>query len=154
VGRETTSKPRGTRVRCPGGREEQEACHAASRTGCAPPHKRSTAVCVLDELGREREHRNVKGHPRMTVEFLRGLQEPLAVCYEASCGYPPRNRGVRGCRDGRYNPPTLIAPGTENGGRPYGGRWARNIIERIGTDQDRARLDAAIAECGPGMGTK
>jgi transposase len=42
---------------------------------------------VLDELGREREHLNVKGHPRMTVEFLRGLQEPFEVCYEASCGY-------------------------------------------------------------------
>jgi hypothetical protein len=32
-----------------------------------PPPKRSTAVCVLDELGREREHRNVKGQSRMNL---------------------------------------------------------------------------------------
>ncbi len=50
-------------------------------------HQRSTAVCVLEENGAEREHRNVKGHPSNTVEWLRGLGEPFAVCYEASCGY-------------------------------------------------------------------
>lgn len=50
-------------------------------------HQRSTAVCVLEENGTEREHRNMKGPRSNTVEWLRGLEEPFMVCYEASCGY-------------------------------------------------------------------
>ena len=50
-------------------------------------HQRSTAVCVLEAQGIERELRTVKGHPRHVVEWLRTLGEPFEVCYEASCGY-------------------------------------------------------------------
>ena len=50
-------------------------------------HQSSTAVCVLEAEGSEREHRNVKGHPSKAVEWLRNLGEPFQVCYEASCGY-------------------------------------------------------------------
>lgn len=53
----------------------------------ADVHLRSSVVCILDENGREIKTRSIRGGWKNLVEVLRGLKEPFAVCYEASCGY-------------------------------------------------------------------
>lgn len=47
-------------------------------------HLRHVTLCVLSEVV---ERRTVRGYYTGVVEALRQLPQPLAVCYEASCGY-------------------------------------------------------------------
>jgi transposase len=50
-------------------------------------HWQHTTVCILDGLGRVVQRRTVRGSWTNVVDELRRLEGPLAVCYEASCGY-------------------------------------------------------------------
>jgi len=50
-------------------------------------HLRSTAACILDENGKIVKRGQFAGHLGRVLAWLEGLPEPLAVCYEASCGY-------------------------------------------------------------------
>lgn len=53
-------------------------------------HSKVTMICVLDENGKEVAERTVRGPLGNVVAAVRGLRSqfgPLAVCYEASCGY-------------------------------------------------------------------
>ncbi len=52
-------------------------------------HLKSASVCVLDEHGRRVVQETIRGPWPKLVEWLKGLEEPFAVCYEASCGYGP-----------------------------------------------------------------
>lgn len=49
-------------------------------------HVRSLVVCILDANGRVFKEARVADVKRLR-ELLRGLPGPVAVCYEASCGY-------------------------------------------------------------------
>lgn len=50
-------------------------------------HQRWSTVCILDENGRQIKQTRVLGHWRELIPVLKELGQPLAVCYEASCGY-------------------------------------------------------------------
>ena len=52
-------------------------------------HLKSSSVCVLDEHGHRVVQKMIRGPWPKLVEWLKGLEEPFAVCYEASCGYGP-----------------------------------------------------------------
>lgn len=50
-------------------------------------HWRQSSYCILDENGKQIKQGTVRGHPKELVDMLRTIQEPFAVCFEASCGY-------------------------------------------------------------------
>ncbi len=53
-------------------------------------HSKVTMMCVLDENGKKVQERVVRGPLPEAVARLKGLRRdlgPLAICYEASCGY-------------------------------------------------------------------
>lgn len=50
-------------------------------------HQSHTTVCVLDGQGNTRRRQEIKGGYAAVAESLKLLQEPFAVCYEASTGY-------------------------------------------------------------------
>jgi transposase len=50
-------------------------------------HQRSFAVCILDDHGKTVKQMKLHGTLATLVETLRRIEEPFAVCYEASCGY-------------------------------------------------------------------
>ncbi len=52
-------------------------------------HLKSSSVCVLDEQGRRVVQKTIRGPWPKLVEWLKDLEEPFAVCYEASSGYGP-----------------------------------------------------------------
>ncbi len=49
-------------------------------------HHRTTSVCILDELGHVIREETIRSPWPEVVRWLRGLQQPVAVCYEASLG--------------------------------------------------------------------
>lgn len=54
-------------------------------------HARMTMICVLDSHGKRRMTKKVQGVPGAVVvaieDLKRQLAGPLAICFEASCGY-------------------------------------------------------------------
>jgi len=50
-------------------------------------HKQSTSVCMLNQNGKTIKEFKVRGPVSEAVDRLRRYQGPMAVCYEASCGY-------------------------------------------------------------------
>ena len=54
-------------------------------------HHETSTCCVLDDRGQRLEGRTIKGSWTETARYLQALQQrdgrPMAVCYEASCGY-------------------------------------------------------------------
>ena len=52
-------------------------------------HLKSSSVCVLDEHGHRVVQKMIRGPWPKLVQWLKGLEEPFAVCDEASCGYGP-----------------------------------------------------------------
>jgi transposase len=50
-------------------------------------HQRTSTLCVIGPTGRVIRRQTIKGHPRCVVEHLRQIDQPFAVCYEASVGY-------------------------------------------------------------------
>jgi len=50
-------------------------------------HQRSFAVCILDEHGKTVKQMKIQGTLAKLLDVLRSIQEPFAVCFEASCGY-------------------------------------------------------------------
>src|SRR5262245_38639969 len=50
-------------------------------------HQNRTSMEVLDEHGKRVVHREVVGDWAKVVAEVAALPRPLAVCYEASCGY-------------------------------------------------------------------
>lgn len=50
-------------------------------------HERTSSLCILDANGRIVNRHVVKGHPRRVLEWLRGFEEPFAICFEASTNY-------------------------------------------------------------------
>ncbi len=51
-------------------------------------HLKSSSVCVLNEQGRRVVQKTIRATWPKVVEWLKDLEEPFAVCYEASSGYP------------------------------------------------------------------
>ncbi len=47
-------------------------------------HIESSSVCVLDEHGQRIVQKTIRGPWPKLVEWLKGLAEPISVCYEAS----------------------------------------------------------------------
>ncbi len=50
-------------------------------------HERTSSVCILDASGRTVKELTLKGHPRRVVQWLRELNEPFKICFEASTNY-------------------------------------------------------------------
>jgi transposase len=54
-------------------------------------HHETSTCCVLDDRGQRLEGRTIKGSWTETARYLQSLQQrdgrPMAICYEASCGY-------------------------------------------------------------------
>ena len=50
-------------------------------------HQRSFAVCILNEHGKTVKQMKLQGALTKLLEMLRRIEQPFAVCYEASCGY-------------------------------------------------------------------
>ncbi len=50
-------------------------------------HERTSSICILDSSGRIQRREKISGHPRRVVEFLRTIDEPFCVCFEASTNY-------------------------------------------------------------------
>jgi hypothetical protein len=48
--------------------------------------KRST-FCVLDENGKQRVNRTIRGTWTSVIKELKEINEPFAICFEASTGY-------------------------------------------------------------------
>lgn len=52
-------------------------------------HQRTSTYCILDRDGHVVKRETVRGRWRAVVARLRDLPRPLAVCFEAACGYGP-----------------------------------------------------------------
>lgn len=52
-------------------------------------HLRSWTACVLNECGQRVLQKSIRGPWPRLVEWLESVEEPFAVCYEASSGYGP-----------------------------------------------------------------
>jgi transposase len=50
-------------------------------------HQRWSVICILDENGCLVKERRIVGHWQELLSVLKGLGQPFAICYEASCGY-------------------------------------------------------------------
>lgn len=50
-------------------------------------HTRTSTVCILDQHGREVKTHTIRGPWPTVLEYLATLPRPMAICYEASCGY-------------------------------------------------------------------
>lgn len=50
-------------------------------------HLRMSVMCILDENGKLVKFTTVHGPWKKVIEVLKGLKQPFAICYEASCGY-------------------------------------------------------------------
>jgi transposase len=44
-------------------------------------------ICILDQNGHVVKERRIVGHWQELLTVLKGLGQPFAICYEASCGY-------------------------------------------------------------------
>ena len=52
-------------------------------------HLKSSALCVLDEHGKKLQQKSIRGPWPVVVDWLKELDGPISICYEASCGYGP-----------------------------------------------------------------
>ena len=52
-------------------------------------HDRTSTIHILDEYGRKVKEKTIRGSWQKAVVWLAGRKEPLAVCFEATCGYGP-----------------------------------------------------------------
>jgi transposase len=50
-------------------------------------HYRSSTLCILNASGKVVKQMRVQGHWPAVIAVLEALRRPLAMCYEASCGY-------------------------------------------------------------------
>lgn len=50
-------------------------------------HDRFYAMCILDQQGQTVKEHSIRGGPEAVAEWLRGLAQPVRVCYEASLAY-------------------------------------------------------------------
>jgi transposase len=50
-------------------------------------HQRSSSLCILDAQGQRVKEKTLRGSWREAVAWLAQLEQPFAICYEASCGY-------------------------------------------------------------------
>jgi transposase len=55
----------------------------------ADVHLKSSSVCVLDDHGRRIRQKKICGPWTELITWLKELEEPVSVCYEASSGYGP-----------------------------------------------------------------
>ena len=58
-------------------------------------HLRQSTFCVLDDRGRKIMTRTIKGPWAAVLSELARLPPPVAVCFEASCGYGALFEGLR-----------------------------------------------------------
>ena len=52
-------------------------------------HQRTSTIHILNEYGRKVKEKTIRGSWQKAVVWLAGVKEPLAVCFEATCGYGP-----------------------------------------------------------------
>jgi len=52
-------------------------------------HDRTSTYCILDANGKVVKQQTVAGHRELIVARLREQPRPMAICFEASCGYGP-----------------------------------------------------------------
>ena len=50
-------------------------------------HQQRSSLCILDHNGKTVKQELVRGPWSQVIDRLRGIDEPISVCYEASCGY-------------------------------------------------------------------
>jgi transposase len=50
-------------------------------------HQRTSTCCILNTNGKAVKEKTIKGHWSKMLDYLSGLNEPVQVCFEASCGY-------------------------------------------------------------------
>lgn len=50
-------------------------------------HERTSSLCILDGSGQLVKEKTIRGHPRQAIEYLRRLDEPFRICFEASTNY-------------------------------------------------------------------
>ena len=50
-------------------------------------HQRQSSVCILDSNGKRIKEFPVRGRWSKLIERLEQINQPFAICYEASCGY-------------------------------------------------------------------
>ncbi len=50
-------------------------------------HERTSSLCILDASGQVVKELTLKGHPRRVLQWLRELDEPFQICFEASTNY-------------------------------------------------------------------
>jgi len=50
-------------------------------------HAKRSSICILNHDGKTVKQELIKGPWPAVVDRLRGIDQPFAVCYEASCGY-------------------------------------------------------------------
>ena len=57
-------------------------------------HQRTSTYCILDSNGRVVKRETIAGSWRRVVAALRKERRPMAICFEASCGYGPLYDGL------------------------------------------------------------
>jgi len=50
-------------------------------------HLKTSSMCMLNEHGEQVRQRTIRGSWAILLKFLREIERPFAICYEASCGY-------------------------------------------------------------------
>lgn len=50
-------------------------------------HLATSTCCILDQHGVCVKQKTIRGHWSKMIDYLRDLRQPMAVCFEASCGY-------------------------------------------------------------------
>ena len=50
-------------------------------------HQKRSSICILDDNGKTVKQELIKGPWPQLMDRLRGIAQPMSVCYEASCGY-------------------------------------------------------------------
>ena len=50
-------------------------------------HQKRSSICILDHNGKTVKQGLINGPWPQMIDRLRGIGEPISVCYEASCGY-------------------------------------------------------------------
>lgn len=59
-------------------------------------HQRTSTCCILNSNGKTVKEKTIKGHWSRTLDYLSGLDQPMQVCFEASCGYGVIHDRLRG----------------------------------------------------------
>ena len=76
-------------------------------------HWKQSTFCVLDENGQKIRSRTIRGGWQKVLKELESLEEPFAVCFEASTGYgflfEQLNRIARQVVVA-HDPPPLVVP--------------------------------------------